>query len=105
MPKIGLELYLLGSESNTTLDTFSISNILESIDEGKIDNYKIILPPLNKINNQVNWNQSFFNLIIFNGKYPLLNGNNTKYVSPNFFEINLYDNNKNIIKSLKYMIS
>ena len=97
MPKIGLELYLLGTESNKTLDSFSISNILESTDEGKIDNYKIILPPLNKINNQINWNQSFFNLIIFNGKYPLLNGNNTKYVSPNFFEINLYDNNKNII--------
>ena len=97
MSKLGLELYILGSESNKTMDSFSVSNILDSIDEGKIDNYKIILPPLTAINSKVNLDEAFFNLIIFNGKYPILNGNNTKYVSPNFFEINFYDGNNNII--------
>ena len=98
IPNFELELYILGWGSTNTTDDFSISNILDSIDEGSIDNYKIIIPPLNTINSQVNWDDAFFNLVIFNEKYPLLNGNNTKYVSPNFFDINFYDKNKNIIK-------
>ena len=98
MPKLGLELYLLGSESDNTTNTFTINSILESIDEGEIDDYQIIIPPLTVINSQVNWNEAFFNLVIFNGKYPILNGNNTRYVSPNFLEINFYDKDKNIIK-------
>jgi hypothetical protein len=98
MPKLGLELYLLGSESDNTTNTFTINSILESIDEGEIDDYKIIIPPLTVIDNKVNWNEAFFNLVIFNGKYPILNGNNTRYVSPNFLEINFYDKDKNVIK-------
>ena len=98
MPKLGLELYLLGSESENTTNTFTINCILESIDEGEIDDYKIIIPPLIGINSQVNWKEAFFNLVIFNGKYPILNGNNTRYVSPNFLEINFYDKDKNVIK-------
>ena len=98
MPKLGLELYLLGSESDNTTNTFTINSILKSIDEGEIDDYKIIIPPLTGIDSKVNWDEAFFNLVIFNGKYPILNGNNTRYVSPNFLEINFYDKDKNVIK-------
>ena len=98
MSKLGLELFILGTETNNKTNSFSISSILDSIDEGKIDNFKIILPSLNTINSQVNWDEAFFNIVIFNEKYPLLNINNTKNVSNNFFEINLYDKNKNTIK-------
>ena len=97
MSKLGLEIDILGSETNDKTDQFTISKILNLIDEGKIDNYKIIFPKLKSINNNVNWYDSFINIIIFNDKYPLLNMNNTNYVSPNFFEIILYDNNSNVI--------
>ena len=93
-----MELFILGTKTNNKTNSFSISSILDSIDEGKIDNFKIILPSLNTINSQVNWDEAFFNIVIFNEKYPLLNINNTKNVSKNFFEINLYDKNKNTIK-------
>ena len=98
MSKLGLELYILGSESNNKTNNFTISEILKLIDEGKIDNYKIIFPALKTINNKINWNKAFINIVTFNGKYPLLNMNNTNYVSPNFFEINLYANNSYEIK-------
>ena len=98
MSKLGLEIYLLGSESKNEINSFTINSILDSIDNGEIDNYKIIVPPLTSIDNKVNWDEAFFNLVIFNEKYPILNRNNTKYVSPNFFEINFYDKDKNVIK-------
>ena len=98
MSQLGLELYILGSDSSMKMEDFTIRSILDSIDEGKIDNFKIILPPLKNISEQIDWNEAFFSLVIFNGKYPKLNAKNTKYVSPNFFEINFYDKNKNIIK-------
>ena len=88
----------MGSESDNTTNTFTINSILKSIDEGEIDDYKIIIPPLTGIDSKANWDEAFFNLVIFNGKYPILNGNNTRYVSPNFLEINFYDKDKNIIK-------
>jgi len=97
--KLGIDIDILGIESNNNTSTFSISNILKLIDEGKIDNYKVIIPSLKKINNQINWNESYINFVIYNEKYPLLNMNNTNYVSPNFFEINFYDNNSNIINA------
>ena len=97
MSKIGLELYIIGSDTNIKTSSFYISNILDLIDGGEIENYKIILPSLNTLNNDVDWDNSFFNVIIFNDKYPLLNANNTDYVSPNFFEINFYDSKNNKI--------
>ena len=97
MSKLGLELYIIGSDTNKKTSSFYISYILDLIDNEKIDNYKIILPSLNTLNNDVNWDNSFFNIIIFNDKYPLLNVNNTNYVSPNFFEINFYDSKNNKI--------
>ena len=97
MSKLGLELYILGSDNNDKTNIFSISKILKLIDEGKIDNYKIIFPKLKSINDNINWNEAFINVVVFNDKYPLLNMNNTNYVSPNFFGIILYDNNLNVI--------
>ena len=97
MSKLGLELYILGSDNIDKTNIFTISKILKLIDEGKIDNYKIIFPKLKSINDNINWNEAFINVVVFNDKYPLLNMNNTNYVSPNFFEIILYDNNLNVI--------
>ena len=98
MSKLGLEIYILGTDTDKTMNSFTINSILDSIDNGLIDNYKIIIPPLKSMNNNINWNEAFFNMIIFNGKYPILNSKSIPYVSPNFFDINFYDKNGNIIK-------
>ena len=98
IPQLGLSLVVLGSNSNITTEAYNTNNISESIENKKIDEFKIILPSLKSINKTIDWNTSSFGFIVFKEKYPLLYVNSTPYVSPDFYSINLYDKNKNIIK-------
>ena len=96
--KLGLNLVILGSESKITTSTFNTNNISELIEENLISEFKIILPSLNSINSEIDWNSTSFGLIIFEGKYPFLNKNSTSYASPNFISINFYDKDYNSFK-------
>ena len=98
LPELGFNLVILGSKSKITTATYNTNNISESIENGQISNLKIILPSLKSINDNIDWNDYSFGLIIYNKKYPFLNKNSTFETSTNFISINFYDKNKNPIR-------
>ena len=98
LTQLGLNLIILGSNSKITTSSFSTYMFSQLMEKGELCDLKIILPPLKILNNQIDWEGASIGLIIYNGKYPLLNKNATEEVSPNFISINFYDKNKNVIQ-------